>query len=153
MNNNAKPVTDAHPGANSYPAPAQDAADGEAALAELAKVIFACGKRGTTPVIVCARSIILMDEFYLALCRAVHSRSGCSIRLDILPGHRLSGMLGIIRRRSHVQRLNKKLLGTATAGSTLALSRTNHPTSEIVIGLAGPKDELPSYAKSIELAA
>jgi len=128
-------------------------ASADTALAELAKVIFTCGKRGTTPVIVCGHSIVLKDEFYLALCRAVREKSGCSVRLDILPGHRLSGMLGVIRRRSHVQRLNKKLLGTATAGSTLALSRTNHPTSEIVIGLAGPKDELPSYAKSIELAA
>jgi hypothetical protein len=130
-----------------------DAAQADSALAELAKVIFACGKSGTTPVIVCGHAIVLMDEFYVALCHAVRKRSGCSVRLDILPGHRLSGMLSVIRRRSHLQRLNKRLMGTATVGSTLALSRTNHPTSEIVIGLAGPKDELPSYAKSIELAA
>ena len=129
------------------------AAGADDTLADLAKVIFACGKGGATPVIVCGHSIVLMDEFYEALCRAVRSCSGCSVRLDILPGHRLSGTMWLLWRKRHVNRLNKRLTGTATVGRTVALSRTKHPTSEIVIGLAGPNDELPSYAKSIELAA
>lgn len=131
----------------------EHAASADDALADLAKVIFSCGKGGATPVIVCGHSIVLMDEFYMALCRAVRSCSGCSVRLDILPGHQLSGTIWAWRRKRHVKRLNKRLAGSATAGHTVALSRTKHPTSEIVIGLAGPKDELPSYSKSIELAA
>ncbi len=131
----------------------EHAASADDALADLAKVIFTCGKGGSTPVIVCGHSIVLMDEFYVALCRAVRSCSGCSVRLDILPGHRLSGTVWSWWRKRRVKRLNIRLTGTATAGRTVALSRTKHPTSEIVIGLAGPKDELPSYAKSIELAA
>lgn len=122
-------------------------------LADLAKVITACGKQGMTPVIVCGDRMTLEHDFYVALCDAVRSASGCGVHLDLLPSHRLPGFLSRFRRRYSVQRLARRLSGTGSASMTIALSRTNYPTSEIVIGFAGPKDELPSYAKAIELAA
>lgn len=122
-------------------------------LAELARVIASCGKRGVTPVIKCDASITLRDEFYVALCQAVRAESGCDVRLDLLPDHRLAGNLRLLRRQSHIRRLNRRLEGTASATPTIALSRSRISPSEIIIGLAGPKDELPPYAKAIELAA
>lgn len=122
-------------------------------LADLAKVIAACGRRGVTPVIKCNGALCLHDDFYLALCKAVRESSGCEVRLDLLPGYRLAGRFARFRQRGLVHRLSKRLDGTGHVTSTIALSRTSPSPSEIVIGFAGPKDELPPYAKSIELAA
>jgi hypothetical protein len=122
-------------------------------LAGLAKAITACGKQGMTPVIVCSDRFMLEDAFYLALCDAVRAASGCEVRFDLLPGHRMPGIRSRVSRRHSAQRLNKRLSGSGSASMTIALSRTSQPASEIVIGFAGPKDELPSYAKTIELAA
>ena len=122
-------------------------------LSELATVISTVGRQGLTPVIVCDSSITLADEFYVALCVAVRARSGRDVHLDLLPGHRLTGLLGLLRHQQHVRRLRRRLANAGSVMLTVALSRTAQPSNEIVIGFAGPKDELPSYAKPIELAA
>jgi hypothetical protein len=122
-------------------------------LAGLARTITACGKQGMTPVIVCSDQFILQDDFYLALCDAVRAASGCEVRFDLLPGHRMPGIRSLFSRRHSAQRLNRRLSGNGSASMTIALSRTSQPTSEIIVGFAGPNDELPSYAKPIELAA
>ncbi|MGV3486080.1 MAG: hypothetical protein ACO1RT_16810 [Planctomycetaceae bacterium] len=128
-------------------------ADAPSPLTELARVIAAAGQQGLTPVIVCDRSITLADDFYVALCEAVRDRSGREVHLDLLPGHRLAGALRLLRHQQHVQRLRRRLADHGSVMTTAALSRTVPPVREIVIGFAGPKDELPSYAKPIELAA
>jgi len=125
----------------------------EAPLAELAKVIMACGRCGMTPVIVCGPGITLQPSFYEALCDAVFAGSGCTVRLDLLPSHRIPGVFSGLYRGRAVQRLSKRLSGKGAANTTIALSRVRHPMSEMVVGFAGSKDVLPSYAKSIELAA
>jgi hypothetical protein len=122
-------------------------------LAGLAKVIAACGRRGVTPVIKCHSSIVFHDDFYLALCQAVREASGCNVHLDLLPGYRLAGRFSSLRRKHTVNRLSQHLSGEGTVSATIALSRTGQSPSEIIIGFAGRQDELPPYAKAIELAA
>jgi len=122
-------------------------------LAELAVIITRCGRQGMTPVIVCGDAMTLRDEFYQSLCEAVRAASGCTVRLDVLPHHRLPGVIAAIFRDFAVSRFAKRLANFATVTTTVALSRSGHPSSEIVVGLAGKKDDLPSYAKAIELAA
>jgi hypothetical protein len=122
-------------------------------LAGLAKVIAACGRRGMTPVIRCNRSIVFHDDFYLALCQAVREASGCDVRIDLLPGYRLAGRFHAFRRQRIVSRLNHHLSEVGAVSATIALSRAGQSPTEIIIGFAGPKDELPPYAKAIELAA
>ncbi len=129
-------------------------------LVELAKAISVCGRRGITPVIVCGPKISLADDFFVELCRAVTSHSGRNVRLDLLPGHRLDGYrwAGWSRLLSmqRVKRLRKQLRNAGNASSetstTIALSRQGVGGEPLVIGLAGPQDHLPTYAKLIELA-
>lgn len=131
-------------------------------------IVAACNQR-ITPVLITGRSLQLTDEFYVALCQAVHQQCGCHVTLELLPGCRLNelglveqwfGPLGIsrmnwtffqTRHKSAVERLNRTLPPGCNSIRTLALSRNLPPLSELVIGLAGEDDHLPSYAKSIEL--
>ncbi len=103
--------------------------------------------------IVCSSSITLADEFYEALCETVHEQSGCTVRLDLLPRHRLSGLWGGFARRWHLRRLQQRLQHCGHVKTTIVLSRIGGSPRELVIGFAGPSDELPTYAKPIELAA
>jgi len=126
-------------------------------LAELAGVILRIAHNGQTPVIVCDDRILLCDGFYVALGISIHAASGCSMRLDLLPNHRVPGWLSSLDRRSAAMRFAKRLDrasdGASVATPTIVLSRTIRPASQVVIGFAGGRDVLPSYAKPIALAA
>ncbi len=130
-------------------------------LLDLAKLIVAASKQQITPVLITDRRLRFTSEFYAELCAAVHRQSGCHVRLELLPSHRLggsrqsiAGLLGLIDgHRSDAQRLGRTLPAGCSAIRTLALARNQPPLSELVIGCAGPNDHLPSYAKSIELCS
>jgi hypothetical protein len=122
-------------------------------LLQLAKVIAACPAQGKTPVLICRRRLVLADEFYMALCESVCAQSGRRVRFDLLPRHRLDGFLPFFRRARHVRRLNTRLVDHGSVNTTIALSRNHSLDDEMTIGFAGINDELPSYAKPIELAA
>ncbi|HBJ38810.1 MAG TPA: hypothetical protein DDZ51_29495 [Planctomycetaceae bacterium] len=129
-------------------------------------------KRGVTPVLVSDDRVVLADDFYVGLCLAVSKRSGRSVRLDILPGHRLSPTGRVYRcvagqaigpwlpaamasvifaplRRRAICRLSRHLPTGSRIESTVAVSRPGGSLRELVIGLAGPTDELPSFAEEV----
>lgn len=128
-------------------------------LDDLARLIVAASKQQITPVLVTQRTLRLNCRFYSELCAAVHRFSGCHVRLELLPTHRVGqhsqSIADFLRllggHRSDAQRLTNKLPNGCSAVRTLALARNQQPLSELVIGCAGPYDHLPSYAKSIEL--
>jgi len=129
-------------------------------------------QRGVTPVLVSDDRVVLSDDFYVGLCAAVAKRSGRSVRLDILPGHRLSpsgrvyrsvagqsvgpwlpavvasAIFGPLRRRA-IKRLSNRLPARSRIESTAAVARPGGSLRELVIGLAGPADELPSFAEEV----
>jgi hypothetical protein len=129
---------------------------------------------GMTPVLVSDPRLVLADEFYVGLCTAVAERSGRPVRLDLLPGHRLACHAGAMTRlgrwatapwlpasaasaifspmrRRFIKRLAKRLPEQSRIESTAAVSRPGGPLRELVIGLAGPGDELPPFAQEISL--
>lgn len=131
-------------------------------------------QRGVTPVLVCGDRLVIADDFYVELCLMVSTRSGRAVRLDLLPGHRLaptgrvyrswagqtvgpwlpspvaSAIFGPLRRLT-LKRLAKRLPPRARIESTVAVSRPGGSMKELVIGLAGPSDELPSFAEPVLL--
>jgi hypothetical protein len=129
-------------------------------------------KRGVTPVLVSGDRVVLSDDFYVGLCAAVARRSGRAVRLDLLPGHRLSPNGRVYRsfagqsigpwlpasiastifaplRRQTIQRLARQLPAGSRIESTVAVARPGGSLRELVIGLAGPGDELPSFAEEV----
>lgn len=129
-------------------------------------------KRGVTPVLVSDRRVVLADDFYIGLCLAVTKRSGRAVRLDLLPGHRLSpygsvyqswagrplgpwlpaavasAIFAPLRSRS-IKRLAGRLPDSARIESAFAVARPGGSLRELVIGLAGPSDELPIFAEEV----
>lgn len=129
-------------------------------------------KRGVTPVLVSDLRVVLADDFYVGLCEAVAKRSGRSVRLDLLPGHQLapggrvyraivgqsigpwlpasiaSAIFGPLRRQA-IKRLSSRLPSGSRIESTVAVARPGGSLRELVIGLAGPSDELPSFAEEV----
>ncbi len=128
-------------------------------LNDLAKLIVAASKQQITPVLVTDQRLRFTSDFYIELSAAVHRYSGCHVRYEWLPAHRLGdcnpSITGIFKilggHKTDAQRLSHALPSGCSAIRTLALARNQHPLSELVIGCAGPNDHLPSYAKSIEL--
>jgi len=129
-------------------------------------------QRGVTPVLVVDPRLVLADEFYVTLCRLLANRTGRSIRLEALPGHRFasngrgsgwlshpwvpaplaSPILAPLRRRA-LRRVAARLPGEARLEPTLAVARPAGMLRELVVGLAGPRDELPRFAQEILLGA
>ncbi len=120
---------------------------------------------GMTPVLVTSRKLSLTDGFYVALCQRLVAASARRVRLDLLPGHSLGWIAGdrtwpwglsalnhASRRRS-VSRMMRRLPPHSSIVPTLALSRPGGPLRDVVVGLAGPSDDLPTYAQAIELDA
>lgn len=128
--------------------------------------------RGVTPVLVSDARVVLADDFYVKLCEAVAKRSGRAVRLDLLPGHRLSTSGRVYRfvagqrigpwlpasiastifgplRRQAIKRLSSRLPSGSRIESTAAVARPGGSLRELVIGLAGPADELPSFAEEV----
>jgi hypothetical protein len=129
-------------------------------------------KRGVTPVLVSDDRVVLADDFYVGLCDAVAKRSGRAVRLDLLPGHRLApggrvyrsvagqsigpwlpasiatAIFGPLRRRA-IKRLSNRLPAGSRIESTAAVARPGGSLRELVIGVAGPADELPSFAEEV----
>jgi hypothetical protein len=128
--------------------------------------------RGVTPVLVSNDRVVLADDFYVGLCAAVARRSGRSVRLDLLPGHRLSPGGQVYRfvagqsfgpwlpasvastifgplRWQAIKRLSSRLPTGSRIESTVAVARPGGSLRELVIGLAGPTDELPSFAEEV----
>lgn len=128
-------------------------------------------RRGMTPVLVSDRRLVLADDFYIALCCAVRERTDRPVRLDLLPGHRLacrglalgrwaagpwlpaSAASAIFSpmRKIFLNRLAERLPERSRIESTAAVARPGGPLRELVIGLAGPGDELPPFAQEILL--
>jgi len=127
-------------------------------------------RRSVTPVLVTDPRLVLADEFYVRLCEAVVQRVGRPVRLDLLPGHRLSlwGPASLLNvgpwlpaplasaifspmRKAALKRLAKRLPGRARIESTVAVARPGGSLRELVIGLAGPNDQLPSFAEEVVL--
>ena len=154
-----------------HPTPTTDAES----LAPLVQVLIDIeSRRGMTPVLVSDRRLVLADEFYVGLCQALQERSGRSVRLDLLPGHRLACGSSISRplgnwargpwlpatlaaafftplRRLFCRRLARQLPRRSRIESTAAVARPGGTLRELVIGLAGPGDELPPFAQEISL--
>ncbi len=130
--------------------------------------------RGVTPVLVSDDRVVLADDFYVGLSAAVARRSGRAVRLDLLPGHRLSPRGRVYRsfagqslgpwlpaafastifaplRRQAIRRLSRRLPAGSRIESTVAVARPGGRLRELVIGLAGPVDELPSFAEEVVL--
>jgi len=144
-------------------------------LAPLVQVLIDIeSRRGMTPVLVSDRRLVLADAFYVGLCHALLERSGRGVRLDLLPGHRLACSTGILGplgnwirgpwlpatlaaaifmplRRLFCRRLAKQLPQRSRIESTVAVARPGGTLRELVIGLAGPGDELPPFAQEISL--
>lgn len=131
-------------------------------------------QRGMTPVLVSDPRIVLADAFYVELCKAVGEKSGRPVRLDFLPGHRLAWSGSSLRppgtspwgpwlpasiasmifsplRNRFLKRLGKKLPVRSRLEATVAVARPGGTLRELVIGLAGPEDELPKFARPISL--
>jgi hypothetical protein len=128
-------------------------------------------QRGMTPVLVSDPRIVLADAFYVELCKAVSEKSGRPVRLDFLPGHQLAwsgtpraasvcgpwlpasiaSMIFSPLRSRFLKRLGKKLPVRSRLEATVAVARPGGALRELVIGLAGPKDELPKFARPISL--
>jgi hypothetical protein len=129
---------------------------------------------GLTPVLVIDPRLVLADDFYISLCRGLIERTGRTVRLDLLPGHRF-GLTGggveqrkygwkgpwlpapvasaILRplRRFGIRRIASRLPQEARIESTLAVARPGGPLRDLVVGLAGPADELPRFAQQIAI--
>lgn len=144
-------------------------------LAPLVQVLIDIeGRRGMTPVLVSDRRLVLADAFYVGLCQALLERSGRGVRLDLLPGHRLGCMSRVTGplgkwasgpwlpatfaaaifapwRKLFCRRLAKQLPQRSRIESTAAVARPGGTLRELVIGLAGPGDELPPFAQEISL--
>lgn len=126
-------------------------------------------QRGVTPVLVVDPRLVLADEFYVALCQQLTARTDRPVRLEVLPGHRFdvrglrpgawwsnpwlpapvaSTVWTPLRRRS-IRRLAARLPARARVEPTLAVARPAGPLREMVVGLAGPRDELPRFAQEI----
>jgi hypothetical protein len=156
------------------------AEDAPGPLGPLVEVVCEVEDRhGMTPVLVCDRRLVLADEFYIDLCQAVAARCGRMVRLDLLPGHPLgcrglrTSLLGPLAsaqlwqspwlppalasaiffpmRKQFLKRLARRLPQRSRIESTAAVSRPGGPLRELVIGLAGPSDELPPFAQEIAL--
>lgn len=131
-------------------------------------------RRGMTPVLVSDHRLVLADEFYVRLCQGLLQRSGRAVRLDLLPGHRLAcgnALLGPLGkwiggpwlpaalasaiffplRQLFFRRLASRLPERSRMESTAAVARPGGTLRELVIGLAGPNDELPPFAQEISL--
>src|SRR5690606_24727034 len=131
-------------------------------------------RRGMTPVLVIDHALVLADEFYIGLCNAVAQRAGRPVRLDLLPGHRLAPRWSVAAavtrltggpwlppllasaifspmRKLFLKRLTRRLPERARIESTAAVARPGGALRELVIGLAGPGDELPPFAQQIAL--
>jgi hypothetical protein len=129
---------------------------------------------GMTPVLVSDHRLVLADEFYVGLCQGLLERSGRAVRLDLLPGHRLACSTRILGplgkwmggpwlpaslasaifaplRRLFFRRLARRLPERSRMESTAAVARPGGTLRELVIGLAGPGDELPPFAQEISL--
>lgn len=132
------------------------------------------GQRGVTPVLVVDPRLVLRDEFYISLCRQLIQRTGRHVRLDLLPDHRfactrggtgfwgrllgtpwlpapLASMILAPLRKLTVRRVASRLPADARLESTVAVSRPGGVLRELVVGLAGPRDELPRFAQEIIL--
>ena len=131
-------------------------------------------QRGVTPVLVVDPRLVLHDEFYISLCRQLIQRTGRQVRLDLLPDHRfacarggagfwgsllstpwlpapLSSTILTPLRKLSVRRVASRLPAEARLESTVAVSRPGGALRELVVGLAGPRDELPRFAQEIIL--
>jgi hypothetical protein len=127
-------------------------------------------RRSVTPVLVTDPRLVLADDFYVQLCEAVAQRVGRPVRLDLLPGHRLSlwGTVSLLNvgpwlpapiasaifspmRKMSLKRLAKRLPTRARIEYTVAVARPGGTLRELVIGLAGPHDQLPSFAEEVSL--
>lgn len=143
------------------------------ALAPMAQLLCDIeNRRGMTPVLVIDHVLVLADEFYVNLCRTLVAQADRAVRLDLLPGHRLaprwSGIETLARwtggpwlpppvasaifspmRRNFLRRLARQLPDRARIEATAAVARPGGALRELVIGLAGPGDELPAFAQEI----
>lgn len=131
-------------------------------------------QRGVTPVLVIDRRWVLADEFYVSLCHQCTACTGRPVRFDLLPGHglgivdpsprwwwrwlaapRLPVPLARVAaaplRGASIRRLARRLAPRATVEPAVAVSRPGGPLRELVVGLAGPADELPRFAQEIIL--
>ncbi len=130
-------------------------------------------QRGLTPVLVCPTRVVLADAFYVGLCEAVIAESGRAVRLDLLPGHLLApfgnrfadlvprrpnaawlpvplaARLAKSTRRLSIHRLTKQLPDQASLEATATVARPNGRLRDLVIGLAGPTDQIPSFAEPV----
>jgi len=150
-----------------------ETASHEELLGPLAEIVCQLEqKRGVTPVLVSDPRVVLADDFYVGLCIAVAKSSGRAVRLDLLPGHRLSpygsvyqswagqslgpwlpamvasAIFAPLRTRS-IKRLASRLPASARIESAFAVARPGGSLRELVIGLAGPSDELPAFAEEV----
>lgn len=129
-------------------------------------------RRGMTPVLVIDHALVLADEFYVNLCHTLVARTDRAVRLDLLPGHRLAprwaGIETLSRwaggpwlppsaasaifspmRKNFLKRLARQLPARARIEATAAVARPGGALRELVVGLAGPGDELPAFAQEI----
>ena len=129
-------------------------------------------RRGMTPVLVIDHALVLADEFYVNLCRTLVAQADRAVRLDLLPGHRLAprwaGVETLVQwsggpwlppaaasaifspmRKNFLRRLARQLPDRARIEATAAVARPGGALRELVVGLAGPGDELPAFAQEI----
>lgn len=152
-----------------------DPADHAAApLAPLAELICRLEQqRCLTPVLVCPPQVVLADAFYVRLCQAAIEESGRNVRLDLLPNHWLAplgdwwkphhagstatawlpvavaGPLIRPTRKLAINRLAKQLPPQASIEATATVARPSGQLRDLVIGLAGAADQLPSFAEPV----